>query len=101
MIKARLEVAVKEIEQAKIKEFHDKTFVNDDLQSTYEALENYIFEYNGDDKSSGDGVKELSNVEGIEIEMTDGVPEADDPPTEAVAASKDAPATTEADKLAR
>ena len=42
-IKARLEIAEKELEQAKVEGFHDKIIVNDDLQQTYEQLERYIF----------------------------------------------------------
>lgn len=45
-IKARLEVANKELEQAGLEGFHDKAFVNDDLEVTYKSLESYIF---GDD----------------------------------------------------
>ncbi len=42
-IQKRLEIAQREIEQAKTEGFHDKIFVNDDLDTTYKQLENYIF----------------------------------------------------------
>ena len=42
-IRARLEIAEKELEQAKVEGFHDKTFANEDLQTTYDQLEKYIF----------------------------------------------------------
>ncbi|TAQ86778.1 hypothetical protein B7494_g4892 [Chlorociboria aeruginascens] len=35
--------AQKELEHAKLEGFHDMTFVNDDLQTTYNELEKYIF----------------------------------------------------------
>jgi len=42
-IKERLEIAKKEIENAKLPDFHDKVFVNDDLDTTFASLEAYIF----------------------------------------------------------
>ena len=42
-INARLEIAEKELAQAKVDGFHDKIIVNDDLQQSYDQLEKYIF----------------------------------------------------------
>jgi THO complex subunit 1 len=42
-IQKRLEIAQRELEQAKMEGFHDKIFVNDDLETTYKQLENYVF----------------------------------------------------------
>jgi THO complex subunit 1 len=67
-IKARLEIAEKELEQAKVEGFHDKIFVNDDLQKTYEQLENYIF---GKEDDAVEAVDEQSEVVDTELEMTD------------------------------
>ena len=61
-INARLEIAEKELEQAKVPGFHDKVFVNDDLQETYERLERYIF---GEDGMAADEAN-------TENEMVDG-----------------------------
>lgn len=96
-IKARLEIAVKELEHAKMEGFHDKTFVNDDLQSTYDALEKYVFEYEGEVEGSGNVVKEPLKVEGVEVEMRDEAPEAETPRAEANAASEEAPTAKDTD----
>lgn len=42
-IKQRLEIAQQEIEQSKSTGFHDKIIVNDDLEKSYKALEDYVF----------------------------------------------------------
>lgn len=46
-IKQRLEIAPREIEQSQVEGFHDKVIVNDDLDLTYKALEEYIFGQEG------------------------------------------------------
>lgn len=43
-IKGRLEIATVELEHAKLEGFHDKTFVNDDLEATFIDFEKYIFD---------------------------------------------------------
>lgn len=68
-IKTRLEIAEKELAQAKAEGFHDKIFINDDLQKTYEQLERYIFD--GDDEIAADEVNETSEVANTEVEMVD------------------------------
>lgn len=89
-IKARLEIAVKELEHAKLEGFHDKTLVNDDLQSTYDVLEKYIFGSENEDEALGVGAKEALKVEKVEVEMTDEPPTAATPETEV----KEAPEET-------
>jgi hypothetical protein len=100
-IKARLEIAVEELEHAKLEGFHDKTFVNDDLQSTYDVLEKYIFDYEGEEEGSGDGVKESLKAEGVEVEMTDEAPAAETPKAEVSAAPEETPTAKEADELTK
>ena len=68
-IKARLEIAEKELAQAKVEGFHDKIFINDDLQKTYEQLEKYIFD--GEDEIAADEANETSKVVNAELEMVD------------------------------
>lgn len=58
-IQKRLEIAQRELEQSKTEGFHDKIFVNDDLETTYKQLENYIF---GVEESSEDPSQFASNV---------------------------------------
>jgi THO complex subunit 1 len=71
-IKQRLVIAERELEQAKVEGFHDKIFVNDDLETTYRNLESYIF---GDEDSSnanaGDGADGSTEVANVEVEMAD------------------------------
>jgi len=100
-VKARLEIAVKELEHAKLEGFHDKTFVNDDLQSTYDALEKYIFEYEGEDEGSGEELKEVLKAEGAEVKMTDEPTAIDTPRPEVAAAPEEAPTAEEADELTK
>ena len=69
MLKARLEIAEKELAQAKVEGFHDKLFVNDDLQKTYELLEKYIF---GEDDMAVDEANAISEVVNTDAEMMDG-----------------------------
>lgn len=73
-IKARLEIAEKELAQAKVEGFHDKIVVNDDLQKTYEQLEKYIFGYDDD-------IREVAANETSalvpEIDMVDDAPVAE------------------------
>lgn len=73
-IKGRLEIAEKELEQAKLEGFHDKVFVNDDLSSTYEQLERYIFGAEDDkaDSSVSTQNMETSEVVNGDVEMADG-----------------------------
>ena len=42
-IKQRLEIALEEIKQSKVEGFHDKIIVNDNLETAYKELEDYIF----------------------------------------------------------
>ena len=42
-IKERLEIAKAELKQSEVEGFHDQIFVNGDLETTYKALEAYIF----------------------------------------------------------
>ena len=68
-IKARLEIANKEIEQSNVDGFHDKIFVNDDLEATYNSLERYIF---GDDEDNELPTISISAVgENTDTEMVD------------------------------
>jgi THO complex subunit 1 len=71
MIRQRLEIAQKELEQAKIEGFHDVTFVNDNLEVTYKSLESYIFgdEENEESSSHGEAGKEAA---GAEVDRADG-----------------------------
>ena len=70
-MKVRLEIAEKELAQAEVEGFHDKIFVNDDLQKTYEQLEKYIFGF--EDAVLGDETNE--NMEEVnDIEMVDDAP---------------------------
>ena len=76
--KARLEIAVKELEHAKLEGFHEKIFVNDDLQATYDALEKYIFSSDNEDEVSKDRLV-VATLKGgdVEMEMTDEAPVPD------------------------
>jgi hypothetical protein len=66
---------MKELEQAKLEGFHDITFVNDDLQATFDALEKYIFgPEDVKDEPSGEGAKVPLGPGSTEVEMTDGAP---------------------------
>jgi THO complex subunit 1 len=73
-IKKRLEIAQRELEQAKTEGFHDKIFINDDLETTYKQLENYIFgieeNYEGPPQDTSNDA-ELKAVEptNAEVEM--------------------------------
>ena len=75
-IQKRLEIAQRELEQAKAEGFHDRIFVNDDLETTYKKLENYIFgiEQNSEEPSQlpPDNEKEKSTeVRSTEVDMVD------------------------------
>lgn len=73
-IKERLKIAAKELEHAKLEGVHDITFINENLDTTYEALERYIFEPDGTDETIGDGKEEPAEAKTIEVEMTDDAP---------------------------
>jgi THO complex subunit 1 len=83
-IQKRLEIAQQELEQAKAEGFHDKIFINDDLETTFKQLENYIF---GNEESvegpsqlvsSGEKAKSAEPTN-VEVEMVDtGAPAAED-----------------------
>lgn len=83
-IKARLEIAVRELEKARIEGFHDVHFVNDDLDATYKKLHSFIFgiEESTDGSSPLTPLQEMEEVPGIanaEVEMADVVaPTPDD-----------------------
>ena len=53
-IQERLEIAAKELEQAKVEGFHDVTFVNNDLEATYKSIESYIFATDEDEDAMSD-----------------------------------------------
>ena len=55
--------------------FHDKLFVNDDLQKTYEQLEKYIF---GEDDVAVNEANPISEVVNTDVEMSDGIATAGD-----------------------
>lgn len=71
-VKARLEIAKEELEKAKVEGFHDVTFVNDDLESTYKDLESYIFGFDVDKIDSSEGTEVVVKTSDNEVEMTDG-----------------------------
>lgn len=50
-IQERLDIAKQELEQAKVDGFHNKTIINDDLDTACKQLEDYIF---GNDKEGED-----------------------------------------------
>ncbi len=75
-IKERIVIAQKELEHAKLEGFHDKIFVNDDLETTYKNLEDYIFGTNIDEsedvkKVQYDDTQEDVAVVSKEVEMGD------------------------------
>lgn len=65
-IKQSLEIAKRELQQAELEGFHDKTFVNDDLETTYRKLESYIF-YTDEKDDAGEGTP----MEGAKAADTD------------------------------
>ena len=67
-IKARLEIAEKELEQAKVDGFHDKILINDDLQNTYKRLERYIF---GEEDVAVEEAHETLKAVSTEVKMTE------------------------------
>ncbi len=69
-IKARLEIAKEELEQAKVEGFHDMTFVNDDLETTYKNLESYIFGFDVDKVESPQGIEMVVDASDNEAEKT-------------------------------
>lgn len=75
-IQERLKIANKEIEHAKLDGFHDKTIVNDDLETAYQDLENYIFGNGDGDEPSGSGpadkLPEPSEAGNTDVEMASG-----------------------------
>jgi THO complex subunit 1 len=66
-IQKRLEIAQQELEQAKTEGFHDKILVNDDLETTYKQLENYIF-------GIGENVEEPSQLASSDDEAKSAEP---------------------------
>ena len=80
-IKGRLEIATVELEHAKLEGFHDKTFVNDDLEATFIDFEKYIFDQ--DEPVSGP-VTESAPMDALcnQVKMEDSdAPTAEVPPT--------------------
>jgi THO complex subunit 1 len=75
-IQDRLEIANKEIEHAGLDGFYDTTIVNDDLETAYKELENYIFGIDESNEPSGSNPahKLQESVEGgnTDVEMTSG-----------------------------
>ena len=82
-IKQRLEIARRELQQAELEGFHDKTFVNDDLETTYRKLESYIF-YTDEKDDAGEGTPmEGAKAAATEVEMADNdAPQVDETPKE-------------------
>jgi THO complex subunit 1 len=82
-IQKRLEIAQQELEQAKAEGFHDKIFINDDLETTFKQLENYIFGIEESAEgpsqlvSSGEKAKsaEPTNMEGEMVDTGASAPE--------------------------
>jgi THO complex subunit 1 len=72
-IKDRLEIAEKELAQAKVEGFHDKILVNDNLQTAFEQLESYIFGFDATDEDGKD-----AEAVSTELEMGDGELQIDD-----------------------
>jgi len=96
-IQKRLEIAQRELEQAKAEGFHDKVFVNDDLEKTYKQLENYIFglEDNSEEQTAlavGNEAAKSAEPANIEVEMVDTA--AAIPEGSIVSVAKDAKAAT-------
>ena len=75
-IEKRLQIAQRELEQAKTEGFHDKIFVNDDLETTYKQLENYILGIEETDEepsqlASNDDISKLAESAKTETDMVD------------------------------
>ena len=77
-IKQRLEIAQRELEHAKIEGFHDRTFVNDDLELTYKSLEAYIFGHDdvSDQLTTEGGIDESLEVANRDVDLLDGASSA-------------------------
>jgi THO complex subunit 1 len=85
-IQERLAIGALELEQAKVEGFHDKIFINGDLDSTYKELESYIFELDKDTVDEGiHAVPEIvgknpSEAMGTEVEMAgNNIPHSEGP----------------------
>jgi THO complex subunit 1 len=88
-IKQRLMIAERELEQAKVEGFHDKIFVNDDLEATYRNLESYIFgDEDGSNENAEDRADGSTEVANVEVEMVD----AEEASKDEVSAPEKAPA---------
>ena len=89
---------MKELEHAKIEGFHDITFINDDLETTYKTLENYIFGTEEENAASSadviqNGAKGDVDSMDVEVEKINGstpLPESttETPISEAVTTSE-------------
>jgi len=77
-IEKRLQIAQRELEQAKTEGFHDKIFVNDDLETTYKELENYVFGIEEPDEEPSQ-LTSSDDKSNAEIELVDT--EAPEPET--------------------
>ncbi|KAF4628109.1 hypothetical protein G7Y89_g10040 [Cudoniella acicularis] len=88
-IRARLEIAEKELEHAKIDGFHDKILVNDVLEDTFKALESYIFGTDDQDMSSTPSEQVKSTPASTEVDMMDANADANgSSKSDAIPASK-------------
>jgi len=83
-IQKRLEIAQQELEQAKAEGFHDKVIINDDLETAFKQLENYIFgiEESVEEPSQlvlSDEKAKSAEPTNVEVEMVDtGAPAPED-----------------------
>jgi THO complex subunit 1 len=76
-IQKKLEIAQRELEQAKAGGLHDKFVVNDDLVTAYTQLKNYIFGVEQDSEEPSqqilnDEQTDLADPKNSEVEMVDG-----------------------------
>ena len=105
-IEKRLEIAQRELEQAKTEGFHDKILVNDDLETTYKQLENYIFGIEETDEepsqlTSNVDKSKLAESANTEIEMVDTeAPEPEVPTKVDISGTDIAKATAEESAVA-
>lgn len=71
-IQGRLKIAEDEIQQADLKGSYDKIFINDDLDKTYDTLEDYIFNH-VESAQDSEGEAPKQNGEISNAMETDGV----------------------------
>ena len=71
-IRKRLDVACKEVEHARLDGLHDATIVNDDIETAYKNLENYIFNSELSGSNSTDNFKKPLEAGNTDVEMASG-----------------------------